>query len=195
MAGAATPEDVVDFWFGAPGSPDRAQFRPQWFAVDAGFDDEIRSRFLPIWEQLQAGRLDGWRATPQGTLAYLIVADQFPRNCFRGSAQAFASDAQALQAARALVDAGGDTTLPPLQRCFVYLPFEHDESLAMQDRSVALFTALIRAHPELSSVLDFARRHREIILRFGRFPHRNAALGRDSTSEERAFLDEPGSSF
>lgn len=192
---AVTPVEVIDFWFGAPESPERSQFRDQWFKVDAAFDEQIRQRFLPVWEALRAGELEHWRSTPQDTLAYLIVADQFPRNCFRATAKAFASDAQALIAATELVGVGGDTKLSPLQRCFVYLPFEHNESMAMQDRSVQLFSALAAAHPEMASVLDYARRHREVIERFGRFPHRNAALGRESTAEERVFLSEPGSSF
>jgi len=189
------PADVVDFWFGAPGSAESAQFRREWFTVDAAFDAQIRERFLSTWQRLRGGELEAWRATPDGALAYVIVADQFPRNGFRGTAQAFASDELALAAAQAIVAAGDDARLTPLQRCFVYLPFEHAESLAMQDRSLALFTALTDAHPELSNVLDYARRHRDVIVRFGRFPHRNAALGRASSDDERAFLNEPGSSF
>jgi len=190
-----TPRDVVEFWFGAPGSAASAQFRPEWFTVDAAFDAQIRERFLPTWQRLHDGELETWRATPEGALAYVIVADQFPRNGFRGTAQAFASDDLALTAAQAIVAAGDDAQLSPLQRCFVYLPFEHAESLAMQDRSVALFKALTDANPELATVLDFAHRHRDVIVRFGRFPHRNAALGRESSDAERAFLREPGSSF
>ncbi|HET8881339.1 MAG TPA: DUF924 family protein [Solimonas sp.] len=192
---SVTPRDVVEFWFGAPGSAENAQFRREWFTVDAAFDARIRERFLPTWQRLRDGELEAWRATPDGALAYVIVADQFPRNCFRGTAQAFASDDLALAAAQAIVAAGDDARLTPLQRCFVYLPFEHAESLAMQDRSLALFTALTSAHPELSNVLDYARRHRDVIVRFGRFPHRNAALGRASSGDERTFLNEPGSSF
>lgn len=195
MADLVQPADVVDFWFGAPDSPERSRFREAWFKVDPAFDDEIRRRFLPVWQTLHAGGLEHWRATPADALAYVIVADQFPRNCFRATASAFASDAQALAAATELVEVGDDHKLTPLQRCFVYLPFEHAESMAMQDRSVQRFGALAAAHPEMASVFDYARRHREVIKRYGRFPHRNAALGRESTPEERVFLTEPGSSF
>lgn len=144
-----TPVEVIDFWFGAPDSAERSRFRAEWFKVDASFDDDIRRRFLPLWHTLHDGGLEHWRDTPEHTLAYVIVADQFPRNCFRGTATAFATDAAALLAATTLVDAGDDTRLTPLQRCFAYLPFEHAESLAMQDRAVALYTALTAAHPDV----------------------------------------------
>ena len=192
---AASPHEVVEFWFG-PSDPARPlQFREAWFAVDAAFDAQVRERFEPTWERLHDGGLEAWRATPEGTLAYVIVADQFPRNCFRGTARAFASDALALAAAQALIEAGDDAGLAPLQRAFLYLPFEHAESLALQDRSLALFEKLARQHPEIAGMLDYARRHRDVIARFGRFPHRNAVLGRESTAAESAFLREPGSSF
>lgn len=188
------PADVIDFWFGAPGSAERSQFRAEWFAVDAGFDAEIRSRFQPDWERLQRGELEAWRADATGALAYVIVADQFPRNLFRQDARAYASDALALAAAAALVDSGGERTLTPLQRCFVYLPFEHAESTALQTRSVQLYAALAEQYPDMGGLMRYALEHQDLIARFGRFPARNAALGRTSTAAELAFLaaaDEP----
>ncbi|NKF22398.1 DUF924 family protein [Solimonas marina] len=190
-----TPTDVLDFWFGAADAAEHGAFRREWFTADAAFDAQIHRRFRTTWERLCDGELESWRAAPENALAYLIVADQFPRNCFRGSPRAFATDALALVAAQALVDTGTDRQLSALQRCFVYLPFEHAESLAMQDRSVALYATLVAAHPDLQQVLDFARRHRDVIARFGRFPHRNTALGRESTAAEREFLLQPDSSF
>lgn len=193
--GTPGPDDVLRFWFGEPPS---ATPRAEWFRKDAAFDDEIRTRFLGLIERALAGALDGWMASPRSALARIVVLDQFTRNAFRGQARAFAGDAQALAAAEALVAAGADQTLPPLQRWFVYLPFEHAESAAAQARSLALFGALAAAHPRLAAAadaLEWARRHAAIIARFGRYPHRNAALGRASTAEEEAFLREPGSSF
>ena len=134
--------------------------------------------------------LDSMANDPQGCLALIILLDQFSRNMFRGSAQAFAADEKALAHARTAVERGLDQQLPPFQRTFVYLPFEHSESLADQDRSVALFEALGD-----ENTYDYAVRHRDIIVRFGRFPHRNVILGRESTPEELEFLKEPGSSF
>jgi len=131
-----------------------------------------------------------WLESAEGFLAAILVLDQFPRNMFRGSAQAFATDAQALALSKRAIAEGLDMKLPPEKRCFVYIPFQHSEDLADQRRSLELFTAL--GNPEN---LDFAKRHEEIIARFGRFPHRNASLGRATTPEEEAFLKQPGSSF
>jgi len=180
---------VLDFWFGDGG------IRAEWFRKDEVFDTQIRERFGPLIERAVAGELLDWQASPQAALARIVLLDQFTRNVHRGSARAFDGDALALGAARAMVASGWHLALPPVQRCFVYLPFEHAEDLAAQDEALRLFTALAAEAPELESNLDYARRHRVIIERFGRFPHRNAALGRASTPEEIAFLQQPGSGF
>lgn len=192
---AAEPEDVLAFWFGRPADTDYGQPRAAWFRKDPAFDAAIRGRFLPTVEAALVGGLADWATTPAGALALLLVLDQFPRNLFRGEARAFAGDPQALALATTVVDRGWDAGLLPVQRAFVYLPFEHSEVLADQDRSVALFAALAAAHPAAAGYLDYAHRHRDVIVRFGRFPHRNAALGRPSTPGETAYLALPGSGF
>jgi uncharacterized protein (DUF924 family) len=186
---------VLDFWFGAPDAPDFGLARPAWFRKSDAFDNEIRARFGALHEQALAGDLDGWAETPLGACALIVVLDQFSRNLYRGQAKAFAGDAKALAAARRLVAEGDDRRLPSAQhRVFVYLPFEHDESLESQHASLALYEQLAR-DAGLVDNLDYARKHAIIIERFGRYPHRNEALGRVSTPEELAFLKEPGSSF
>jgi uncharacterized protein (DUF924 family) len=194
MASAA-PADVLGFWFGDPGEPGHGQPRAEWFRKDAGFDAEIHSRFLPDVEAALAGRLDSWADDRHGTLALLILLDQFPRNLFRGTAKAFAGDGEALRLARQALGRGWDAHLSAVEKLFVYLPFEHSEALADQERSLALFAALAAAHTGCEGYLDYARRHHEVIARFGRFPHRNAALGRVSTPEEQDYLAQPGSGF
>ena len=180
---------MLDFWFGAPGSRERGRPRRAWFRKSEPFDAEIRRRFLITWERAARGELERWQATPLASLALIVVLDQFPRNMFRGTARAFASDSPALAAARNMIALEFDRLLSPVERWFAYLPFEHAEDLAAQRRSLALFHAL---DPE---DMRYAKRHYEIIARFGRFPHRNAALGRESTAEEIEFLKRPGSSF
>ena len=188
--------DVLDFWFGAPGTALHGRNRPEWFRKDAAFDAEIARRFGALVEEALGGGLREWNtAGPPSALARILLLDQFTRNAFRGSARSFAGDALALQAARAMVASGTDLALPPIQRWFVYLPYEHAESVAMQDESLRLFGALAAADAAYAGVMEYAHRHRDIILRFGRFPHRNEVLGRESTDEEKAFLREPGSSF
>lgn len=184
------PRDVLDFWFGAVDEP-----REAWFRKDAAFDDTIRDRFGALIDAALAGGIDGWAASPDGALARLVVLDQFTRNVFRGSARAFAGDALALAGARAMVAHGDDLHLPPLRRVFAYLPFEHSEDMAMQRESVRLFEGLAALRPSLAGYADYAHRHAEVIERFGRFPHRNAALGRVSTDDETAWLALPGSGF
>jgi len=174
-------DSVLAFWFRG------SESRKEWFEKNAAFDDEIRTRFLSLWNDAHAGRLEGWRETPRECLAYLVVCDQFPRNMFRGEARAFATDARALAAARQAVEKGWHVALLPCEQLFVYLPFEHSESLADQERALELFTGHAN-HP-------WAVKHWEIVKRFGRFPHRNAALGRASTPEEIEFLRQPGSGF
>lgn len=193
-----TPQDVLDFWFGAPGSPDDGQPRRAWFVKKDAFDETIRTRFGAVIAQALAGGLQDWDAAgPQGVLARILVLDQFTRNAHRGTPAAFAGDALALAAARDLVAQGTDRALPPLQRSFVYMPFEHAEDAAMQGQAVELFTALAAEHPapHVEDALDYARRHQTVIARFGRFPHRNAILGRASTPEEAEFLRQPGARF
>lgn len=181
---------VLDFWFGA------APFvsRPEWFRKDPAFDEAIRQRFGPLVDRALDGGL-GWGPAPADRLAELIVLDQFPRNLFRGQARAFAGDPRARALALDLVDDGGHLALHPLQRWFAYLPLEHAEDLALQDRCVALIGALAAEDPAHASALDYAERHRDVVRRFGRFPHRNAALGRASTPDELAYLTQPGSGF
>jgi uncharacterized protein (DUF924 family) len=190
-----TPQHVLDFWFAPPSDAEHNRTRAVWFKKDDAFDAEIRRRFGGLIDVALAGALEAWRTTTDGTLAYIITLDQFTRNTHRGTAKSFAGDAQALAAARALVASGAHRALPGVRRQFVYLPFEHAEDLAMQDESMRLFTALAADEPTLADLPTWAEKHRVIVARFGRFPHRNAILGRTSTPEEAAFLREPGSSF
>lgn len=193
----ARAREVLDFWFGAAGSPERGQERKQWFRKREAFDTQLRERFGALLEAARAGELDAWCATPEGALALVIVLDQFSRNCLRGTPHAFSADDKALAIARAMVESGADRRLPDVyHRMFAYMPFEHAESVAMQLESVRLFGELAReAAPGVQGFYDYARRHAEVIERFGRFPHRNAVLGRESTEAELAFLREPGSRF
>ena len=187
-------QEVLDFWFGPAGSSEFGRSRAVWFKKSDAFDEEIRARFLDLHELAAGGRIESWTDAPHSLLALIVVLDQFPRNLFRGTRRAFATDAQALAAAESAVARGFDRSLAPVQRWFVYLPFEHAEDLAMQHRSLELFEDL-RGDPGSAGTIDYARRHFEIIARFGRFPHRNAILGRISTSEEIEFLKQPGSGF
>lgn len=188
------PTDVLDFWFGGASAVD-----PRWFKRSDAFDAEIDNRFGATVQAALAGRLDAWAARPEGALALIVLLDQFTRNMYRGTPAAFAGDAQALALAQKLVDSGEHQHLPPLRRWFAYMPLEHAEDLALQQQCVRLFEALVAEpgpHREaLAGALDYARRHRDVVARFGRFPHRNAILGRTSTPEEAAFLLQPGSSF
>jgi len=194
----SAPQEVLDFWFGPPDDPGYGQTRPQWFRKDEAFDASIAQRFGTLIERALVGAIDDWvgtAASPLPALARVIVLDQFTRNAFRGSARAFAGDAMALQTARWLVASGVDRQLPGVQRLFAYLPFEHAEDLPHQRTSLQLFEQLGRDEPTLADLLDWAQRHHDVVARFGRFPHRNAALGRVSSPEEIAFLQQPGSGF
>lgn len=191
----ASIDDVLSFWFGPPEAGDHNAPRAAWFRKDPAFDALIAQRFGATIEVALAGGLPAWSAQPQGALALILLLDQFTRNAFRGQARAFAGDALALALAQHVVTAGWDRALPGVQRQFVYLPFEHAEDRAMQTESLRLFAALGEAHPALGELLDWARRHADIIERFGRFPHRNEVLGRVSTAEELEFLRQPGSGF
>lgn len=188
-----TAADVLEFWFG-----ERA--RGRWFASEPAFDDEIRARFGAAVAAAARGDLADWAATADGALALVILLDQFPRNIHRGTPKAFESDGRALQVATDAIERGLDGATPLDRRMFFYLPFEHSESLPAQQRSVELFSRWAAEHPEdrradVDDQMMYVLRHREIIERFGRFPHRNAVLGRTSTAAELAFLDESFSSF
>jgi uncharacterized protein (DUF924 family) len=180
---ARAVDEIVQFWF--------EELSPEdWYKADAQRDAEVRRRFGPLYEKLSVTVPQDWLETPKGWLAAILVLDQFPRNMFRGDPRAFATDARALALAKNAIAKGVDMRLQPDERAFIYLPFQHSEDRADQARSFELFTAL--GNP---NNLDFALRHKAIIDRFGRFPHRNAVLGRASTEEESVFLKEPGSSF
>jgi uncharacterized protein (DUF924 family) len=191
---AASWQEVLEFWFGAPGSPEFGRPRAAWFVKSAEFDARTRDRFLATHEAAAAGALDDWSTRPLGALALAVALDQFPRNMFRGTPRAFAADARALAVARGAVARGFDEVLLPVQRWFVYLPYEHAEELAAQRESLRLFERLA-VDAAGAGTLTYAMRHYAVIERFGRFPHRNAILGRASTPEELAFLAQPGSSF
>lgn len=194
--------EVRDFWFGdETADADVAKARSAlWWEKNTAVDAQMRGRFQALVEEVGAGAHRDWLATPHGALALILLADQFPRNIFRDSPRAFAFDPLAREFANTLIDAGFDQQLRPIECVFCYLPFEHSESLADQDRSVELFKSLHAAVADMDKELfagyvDFAVRHRVVIERFGRFPHRNRILDRASTAEEIEFLREPGSSF
>jgi uncharacterized protein (DUF924 family) len=184
---------VLDFWFV---ETDAAR----WFRAEATFDAQIRARFDDAAAAAADGRLHAWAATPAGWLALLLLLDQFPRNLYRRDARAWAQDDKAQRLALSGLATACDQRLPPLQRVFAYLPLEHAEDPALQQRSVALFGQLcVEASPEqrksYEDFFDYARRHREVIARFGRFPHRNRWLGRVSTPDERCYLARPDAGF
>ncbi|WP_455372246.1 DUF924 family protein [Limibacillus halophilus] len=177
-------EQVLDFWFAESSEP-------YWFAKDEAYDEAVRRRLEPLCRQALAGELRAWADSPKGALALCILLDQAPRNLYRGSAQAFAGDPLARDVARKAVERGFDKALRQKERLFLYLPFEHSEDLEDQHLCCRL-TAELDEHPDW---LTYAERHREIVERFGRFPHRNEVLGRTSSAEELQFLTEPNSSF
>jgi uncharacterized protein (DUF924 family) len=179
MSEFTEPKDIVQFWTEA--GPEK------WFKKDTAFDAEIRSRFLPTHEAAAAGKLNDWEKSADGALALLILLDQFPRNMFRNDKRAFATDPQALAVAGRAITNGFDAKVDPKLRTFFYLPYQHVEDLAQQERGVGLYHAAGDADGE-----KWARIHADIIRRFGRFPHRNAVLGRETSAEERAFLEGGG---
>ncbi len=187
-------DQILDFWFGRPDESDYGKQRSFWFNKKPEFDQEVRTRYGSDYEKAIAGQLDHWRDAPRSCLALILLLDQFPRNMFRGTAQAFASDPQALSVAQHAVANGFDQGLLTVQRWFVYLPFEHSENLAHQRQSTELFATLSNDSDSVATI-DYAVRHRLVIERFGRFPHRNKILGRATTLEEAEFLKQPGSSF
>lgn len=176
----ATAETILEFWFSD-------QVRPLWFNATAAFDQALTEQFQATWQAAAAGALEFWVDTPSGALALVIVLDQFPLNMFRGRPESFATEAQARTVARQAIDRGLDQALADSQKAFLYLPFMHSEDLADQDYCVALFS-----QAGLVDSLKWTHHHRELIRRFGRFPHRNAILGRQSTPEELDYLRAEG---
>ena len=190
--GDARAAEVLTYWFGE--GVEYGRSRKLWFEKNAAIDDDIRTRFMPLYEQGADAGLGAWKIMPGDCLALIVLLDQFPRNMFRGSARAFAADALALDAARHAVAADHDSAMLPAERLFVYLPFEHSEVREDQVTACRLIEPL-DAFTETHGMYRYAVRHREIIEQFGRFPHRNAAIGRASTAKEVAFLQQPGSGF
>lgn len=196
------PETVLSFWFGLPGSAAEITGRQRrlWFGKAPENDRLVAERFAPTLQAAAAGRLGHWAVTPRGRLALVLVLDQFPHHIHRDQPQAFASDPQALALSLAALATGEDQRLAPIERVFLYLPLEHAESLDLQEQSVSLYEKLAHAAAAderalFDDFLDYARRHRDVVARFGRFPHRNAILGRASTPDELEFLKQPGSRF
>lgn len=197
-----TPDSVLGFWFGPPASATEtaARQRTLWFGKSPENDAAVAERFALTLTQAAEGDLGHWATTPRGTLALVIVLDQFPHHVHRERREAFACDDRALALSLAAIDAGNDADLAPIERVFLYLPLEHAESIALQEQSVALFERLaLEAGPQERALFEdfaeYARRHRDVIARFGRFPHRNALLGRASSPAEIEFLKQPGSRF
>jgi uncharacterized protein (DUF924 family) len=193
---------VLQFWFGdvdALGRPDVMHSR-RWFMKDEAFDREIADKFGQTYADVRAGLRENWLDDPRGRVAYVIVLDQFSRNMFRGTARMFEGDRQALAAAVEGVARHDDAALTVNERSFLYMPYMHSEEIGMQERSVALFKELLESAPSelrgsLVAGVQYAEKHRDVIARYGRFPHRNAVLGRASTPEEQAFIAQPGSGF
>jgi len=199
---ADQPENVLAFWFGPPGSAAEIAGRQStlWFGKSPANDQAVIERFATTLTAATAGQLDHWAHTPRGRLALVIVLDQFPHHLHRDRPQAFATDPRALALSLAALAAGEDRQLAPIERVFLYLPLEHAESLELQDRSVLLYEKLAQEAADdermlFDNFLDYARKHRDVVARFGRFPHRNAILGRISTPGELEFLKQPGSRF
>jgi uncharacterized protein (DUF924 family) len=193
---------VLQFWFGDVDELGRSDVlhSRRWFMKDEAFDREIAAKFGETYADVRAHLREAWLDDPRGRVAYVIVLDQFPRNMFRGTARMFEADKQALAAAIEGVARHDDTELNVNERSFLYMPYMHSEDIDMQERSVALFTELAAHAPSelrgsMVAAVQYAERHREIIARYGRFPHRNTVLGRESTPEEIAFLAQPGSGF
>jgi uncharacterized protein (DUF924 family) len=191
---SVAPDEVLDFWFGAAGSEQFGRAREFWFTKSAATDDLIRNRFGASVEAALRDELQHWAdGEARSALALILLLDQFTRNVFRDSARAFAGDGAALAVAKRLVADGRDRQLAPVERWFAYLPYEHSERIEDQRESLRLFGEL--AKEGLAEPLVWARRHYEVIARFGRYPHRNELLGRPSTAEEIEFLRQPGSRF
>ncbi len=195
-------DELLEFWFGDhPDDTVVAETKAGlWWGQSQETDEQLQARFGGIASSAAAGVLDHWTGSPRGRLALILLLDQLPRAIHRGTPAAFAQDARARRVAEIGLESGADKLLRPIERLFFYLPFEHSEELGDQERSVALYRELVTAVPEgqqetFAGFIEYAVKHRDIIARFGRFPHRNRILGRESTPEETAFLEEPGSSF
>jgi len=186
--------DVLDFWFGREDDPEYGRFRDEWFRKDPEFDARVTKQFAGLYEEAAAGELDGWRDDAESCLALVIVLDQFPRNMFRGDRRTHAEDDRALGTSKYAVEHALDRELPAFQRMFLYMPFMHSENVEDQRRSVELFERLA-GEEGAPDVVSYAVAHKDIVERFGRFPHRNEILGRETTSEEAVFLTTEGSSF
>jgi uncharacterized protein (DUF924 family) len=186
--------EVLDFWFGREGEPGYGEFREAWFRKDPAFDADVTERFADLYEEAAAGDLDGWRDDARSCLALVIVLDQFPRNMFRGYGRTHAADGIALESSKYALEHALDRELPAFQKMFLYMPFMHSENREDQRRSVELFQ-LLADEPGAPDVTSYAVGHREIVERFGRFPHRNGILDRETTPEEAEFLKTEGSSF
>lgn len=202
MTAVETPDLIHDFWFGSDANDLSVAKRQSglWWSKKPEHDREIRERFEPCTEAAGRGELEDWAKAPRSLLALILLTDQFPRCLFRGSGKAFAFDGVAQRHCLAALEKGMDRRLRPIEKVFLYLPLQHAESEELQERAVLLYSRLFQEVPadhadQFRGYLTFALRHRRIIARFGRFPHRNAALGRASTAEEIEFLKEPGSSF
>ncbi len=202
-AGMAGYEDVLSFWFGSVQDNGTAEegISARWWKKSDAFDAECRDRFLTDLELALAGKLDDWTQTPEGRTALIVLMDQFSRNIFRGTPRSFGSDAQALAQSKLAVAAGEQNKVPTCYGYFMLMPFMHSEDIADQERCIELFQQLADRTPEgparksLEAAVGYGVKHRDIVKRFGRFPHRNAVLGRESTPEETEFLTKPGSSF
>jgi uncharacterized protein (DUF924 family) len=179
-------DEILEFWFGA--GDEAGGGRRVWFVPDPAFDQACITGFLADYELADAGGLDDWRYEPRSALALILLFDQFPRNMFRGIARALATDHKALALAKHAIAAQFDLALREIERAFVYLPFQHSEELDVQRESVRLHCQLAAQNPAMTGYLEYAERHLEVIRRFGRFPHRNAILGRSSTPEEDKFI-------
>jgi len=185
---------ILEFWFGQPDELGYGKPQEFWFSKKPDCDEELRTRFLKDYQKAAAGYLDEWLNAPDTCLALILLLDQLPRNIFRDTPKAFATDWEALSAAQHAVAQSYDRKLLPVQRWFIYLPFEHSENPVDQRQCVKLFQQLSH-DPNSAGAIEYAFRHKEIIERFGRFPHRNSILGRSSTQEEEEFLQQPGSLF
>ena len=176
MSARITPQNILDFWYSK-------EMQGRWFSSTPVLDDEIRDKFESLWHKAAAGKLNAWKETPEGCLALAIVLDQFPLNMFRGKTKSFSTEQQAVETAKYAIGNGFDQRLPAERLAFLYMPLMHSENLADQDLSVRQFAAA-----KLESNLRFAQHHRELIRKYGRFPHRNSVLGRQSTPEEIEYL-------
>lgn len=199
MPNAPPFEPLLRFWLGEPGGDPLAN-QSLWFKKDPAFDAELRERFGELLARGARGELESWRATPRGALAYVVLHDQIPRNIHRGTPDSFAHDARALEQTLVAMSRGFEEQLGAMERWFLYMPLMHAEDLGYQERCVDAFKRLEadaegRVREVLRGAVDYAVRHRDVVARFGRFPHRNVILGRTSTPEEIEFLTQPGSSF